>query len=146
MLSGSENQQRSVVVPTKEEDFKERFAGIMLDMSASADDAETMWLVGSLAAQIVDHAQQPDWTAFKANLSQPTYRSLLTTFQNQGNALAKQGARRQVFAVEVLAASLVAKTQTDDPELVTGDGMLNDLIDSAIAVFRQASSADPIIS
>ena len=72
--------------------------------------------------------------------------SLLTTFQNQGNALAKQGARRQVFAVEVLAASLVAKTQTNDPELVTGDSMLNDLIDSAIAVFRQASSADPIIS
>jgi len=133
-------------VPTKEEDFKQRFAGVLLDMrSAATDDPQGMWIVGSLAANIIDQARQPSWTVFKEKLSRQDWSALLTTFQNQGNALARQGAQRQVFAIQVLAASLVAKTQVQDLDIVSGDKVLNDIIDDAIVVFRDTQSADPII-
>lgn len=133
-------------MPTKEEDFKQRFAGVLLDMrSAATDDPKGMWLVGSLAARIIDQAKQPDWATFKQKLSRQDWSALLATFQTQGNALAKQGARRQVFAVQVLAASLVAKTQSQDPEIISGDTLLNQIIDDAITVFRDNLSADPVI-
>ena len=134
-------------MPTKEEDFKQRFAGVLLDMrSAATDDPKGMWLVGSLAAGIIDQARRPSWTALKQSISREDWSALLTTFQNQGNALAKQGAHRQVFAIQVLAASMVAKTQVGDPEIVAGDNLLNQIIDDAITVFRDSQSADPIIS
>jgi hypothetical protein len=134
-------------MPTKEEDFKQRFAGILLDMrSSGSSDPEGMWLVGSLAARVVDEEQRPNWTAFKAHLSLETYRGLLSSFQQQGNALAKQGAQRQMFAIEVLAASLVAKTQSSDPEIASGDKILNKIIDNAISVYRSSQTADPLIS
>ena len=46
-------------MPTKEEDFKQRFDSILLDMRAGGTrDAENMWLIGSLGARIVDQGQQ----------------------------------------------------------------------------------------
>ena len=150
MLSGATDHRavaEEAVMPTKEEDFKQRFAGVLLDMrNAAANDPEGMWLVGSLAARIIDEAKQPSWTIFKERISRADWSGLLTTFQTQGNALAKQGAQRQVFAVQVLAASMVAKTQTQDPDIVSGDKILSDIIDDAVTVFRDTQAADPIIS
>ena len=39
---------------------------------ASAADNETMWLLGSLAAQIVEEAKADNWTNLKAQSAQPS--------------------------------------------------------------------------
>ncbi|MDR3474019.1 MAG: hypothetical protein P4M09_20360 [Devosia sp.] len=132
-------------MPSKEEQYKDRLSGILHDLSTTGD-AEARLLVGSLAAQISGHARTGSWTAFKAGLTLPTYRSLLTSFQTQGNDLARQGQHRQVQAIEVLAVSLVGKTQLGDPEVASSLPALDKIIDDAILAFRQAQAADPIIS
>ncbi len=129
---------------TKEEDFKLRFATILADMrEAGSGDAS---LVGGLADRVVPQAGHDNWTEFKATLSLPTYRALLTTFQNQGNALAKQGAMQRMRAIEVLACSLIARTQVQDAEVLADDRLLDILIDNAIRQHRGTPSADPVIS
>ena len=134
-------------MPTRDEDFKQRFDSILLDMRISGStDAETMWLVGSLAARLIDQGQQPTWYSFKHTLSQPTFRSLISSFQKQGNDLAKTGATQQVYAIQVVAVSLVAVTQTDDPEIVEDDKVLDQIIEDAISIYREAIASDPIIS
>ncbi len=134
-------------MPTKEEDFKQRFAGILLDVRGmGSDDVEGMWLVGSLAARIVDHASRKSWTQFKEKLTRTDCDALIRSFQNQGSQLAAQGAHRQVHAVQILAASLVAKTQVRDAEIVAGDKILNRIIDDAIGIYRRAKTdAEPVI-
>jgi len=132
---------------TRDEDFKQRFDTILLDMRISGStDAETMWLVGSLAARLIDQNQQPTWSAFKHTLSQPTFRALISSFQKQGNELAKTGNTPQVYAIQVIAVSLVAITQTADPDILEDDKLLDDIIEDAIAIYREAIASDPIIS
>ena len=41
---------------------------------------------------------------------------------------------------------MVAKTQTQDFDIISGDKILSDIIDDAISVFRDTQAADPIIS
>jgi len=132
-------------MPGKEEDFKQRFAGILLDL-ATSDDADQRALIGSLAARIVGAAGKPSWAAFKQGLTRADYDGLLRTFQTQGNGLAQQGQRRQVYAIEVLATALVTKTQMQDTEIAAEAPRLDQFIDDAITAYRDAQSADPIIS
>ena len=133
-------------MPSKEEIFKERLAVVMLDVNGPPPDAQTAALLGSLADRIVAAAGKPTWAAFKATLSLEDFRGLLTTFQNQGNALARQGAMAQMHAIEVLACSLIAKTQGSDPAVAADDKALDHYIDRAIRKHRGTSAPDPVIS
>src|ERR1700749_4630146 len=131
---------------SKEEEFRHRFAGIVLELSTS-DDAETTALLGSPGGPIGSHAGMPSWSVLKQNLTQRDYDGLLRTFQAQGNELARQGQSKQVYAIEVLAVSLVAKTQLTDAEIASGAPLLARIIDDAIAAVRSAQPIpDPIIS
>jgi hypothetical protein len=132
-------------LPSKEEDFKRRFAGILLDL-ATSDDADAQAMLGGLAVRIVKAAGWPSWTTFKQNLTREDYDGLLRTFQVQGNGLAQQGQHRQVHAIEVLATALVAKTQMQDADVAAEAPRLDQFIDDAITAYRDAQSADPIIS
>jgi hypothetical protein len=127
---------------SKEEIFKSRFAAVMADVEDNVSRPEELALIGSLADRIVRQALQRDWTGFKAHLSLADYRGLLTTFRTQGNALAKQGAMSRVRAIEVLACSLIARTQSQDIEIAADDQRLNRLIDGAIRLSRSTASAN----
>jgi hypothetical protein len=133
-------------MPSKEEIFKERLAAVMMDVNGPAPDARDTELLGSLADRIVTTAKKPSWSAFKATLSLEDFRGLLTTFQEQGNALARQGAMAQMHAVEILACSLIAKTQAADPAIAADDKALNRYIDRAIRAHRGTPAPDPVIS
>jgi hypothetical protein len=126
-------------MPSKEEVFKQRFDAIMADMGVETAPDDVL-MVGSLAAQLVDHAQVRTWSRFKAKLTKTNYAALLKTFQNQGNSLARQGALRQVHAIEVLACSLIARTQVHDPAILADDKRLDAIVDSAIEVFRDSKA------
>jgi hypothetical protein len=133
-------------MPSKEDIFRERLAVVMLDVNGPPPDDQTAALLGGLADRIVTAAGKPTWAVFKATLSLEDFRGLLSTFQNQGNALAKQGAMAQVHAIEVLACSLIARTQAADPAIAREDKALNHFIDRAIRKHRGTSVPDPVIS
>lgn len=128
---------------TKEEDFKDRFVAVLQDLRNNGEqDPEAMFLIGSLAARLVDRAQQPTWAAYKANMSQQVYAKLLSDFQQQGNEFHKAGKAKHAYAVQVLAISLIARTQNDET-VRTGDSMLDEIMGFLIAVYRKAKAADP---
>ena len=132
-------------MPTKEDDLRQRLSRIVLDLSTSGDEQQ-QWMLGSLAARIVDHAGVGSWGEFKRTMSQETYTSLLTSFQKQGNELARQGLRSQVYAIEVLGVAVICRTLPRDPEITAQAPALDRLIDDAVRVFRSTAAPDPIIS
>jgi hypothetical protein len=128
---------------TKEEDFKERFVAVLQDLrSNGGKDPEAMFLIGSLAARLVDRAGQPSWAAYKASMAREVYDKLLGDFQKQGNDFHREGKTKHAYAVQVLAISLIARTQAD-PEVRAGDDLLNEMLGFLIAAYRKAQAATP---
>lgn len=122
---------------SKEEEFKQRLVVVLKDLhEAGKKDAEAMWLLGSLSAVIVDKANRKSWRTFKKNVARETYDGLLHDFQNQGNALYKQGKKKQAWAMQLLGMSLVARTQAD-PEVQAGAELLDEAIERATAFYRK---------
>src|SRR5690606_3764803 len=119
-------------------EFKQRFIGVLKDLQANGkNDGEAMWLLGSLAARLIENARQATWTDLKAALTSEQYDGLLRDFQNEGNALHQQGGKgKVVYAIQILGVSLIAKTQTDE-QLRTGEELLDGIIDYAADIYRK---------
>ncbi|MDB5539671.1 MAG: hypothetical protein JWQ89_1398 [Devosia sp.] len=131
---------------SREEDFKERFVAMLQDFRSNGDkDPEAMFLIGSLAARLVDRARQPSWAAFKANMVPPVYDKLLSDFQKQGNDFHKEGKAKHAYAIQVLAMSLVARTQKD-AQVRTGEGLLDEMLGLLIASYRKAEATKPKVN
>jgi hypothetical protein len=127
----------SETVPTKEEEFKQRFVAVLKDLQAGGkDDIEAMWLLGNLASAIVEKTQKKSWPALKADITRELYDSLLNDFQVQGNALHQRGEAKKAYAIQILGISLIARTQLD-PQLQTGAALLDEIIDYATLVYRK---------
>lgn len=122
---------------TKEEEFKQRFVAVLKDLQTNGkDDVEAMWLLGSLASQIIEKAQQRSWSVFKRTLTRAMYDGLLRDFQSEGNALHQQGKGKLAYAIQILGISLIAKTQMDE-QLRAGEALLDEMIDYTITVYRK---------
>lgn len=123
---------------TRQEEFKQRFAAVMLDLQEHGkDDAEALWLIGSLACEIADKAGSQTWSGFKQAMSQETYAQLLADFQNEGNRQYTDGDRKKAYAIQVLAFSLISFTQ-DDAEVQSGGILLDQFIDATVNVYRDS--------
>jgi len=123
---------------TKEDDFRQRFINLLTDVNASGrNDREAMWLIGSLASKLLYEAKCSDWRALKGAISPQALRQLLSSFETQGNSIAAEGQQKAVYAIQVLATSLIANTQST-PEVVAGEPLLDDVIDAAVRGFRQS--------
>ena len=121
---------------SKEEDFKQRLVAVMQDLREDGSrDAEAIWLLGSLAATLVDTAKARSWPALKQQLGRADYDGLLRDFQNSGNAFHKEGKRKHAYAVQILAMSVIAGKQ-QDPDVQAGNTLLDDIIERAIAHYR----------
>lgn len=122
---------------TKEEEFKQRFVAVLQDLQTNGrNDVEAMWLLGSLAAALVDKGKQPSWSTLKANLSREAYDGLLRDFQTQGNTLHQQGKGKHAWAIQIIGISLVARTQLDE-QIQAGAALLDEIIGYAVAVYRK---------
>jgi hypothetical protein len=127
---------------TKEQDFKERLVAVMRDVKDNIrDDAEAMWMIGSLAARLVDVYRVSSWGQFKASLTSQAYDQLLKDFEQQGNAYHKEGKAKAAYAIQLLAISTVARTQTD-PEVKHGEQLLDGIINGMLTNYRKASAAE----
>ena len=128
-------------MPTKEQDFKERLVAIMRDVKDNlTDDTEAMWTIGGLAARLVDLYKVRTWTQFKAKLSAEAYDRLLKDFEEQGNAFHRDGKDKAAYAVQLLAISVIARTQID-PEVRQGEELLDGIINGVVATYRKAQAA-----
>jgi len=127
---------------TKEQDFKERFVAVLQDLRTNGGkDPEAMFLIGSLAARLIDRTSQPSWASFKSSMTPPAYASLLSDFEKQGNQFHQDGKAKHAYAIQVLAISLIARTQTD-PDVRTGEAFLDDMLGFLIAAYRKARAED----
>ncbi|HEV7275280.1 MAG TPA: hypothetical protein VGN80_03240 [Devosiaceae bacterium] len=129
---------------SKEDDFKQRFVAVMQDLREDGSrDAEAVWLLGSLAATLVDTAKARSWPALKQQLSRADYDRLLRDFQTSGNSFHKEGKRKHAYAVQVLAMSVVARTQ-QDPDIQAGNTLLDDIVERAIAHYRRSRAPQTV--
>jgi hypothetical protein len=104
------------------------------------NDREAMWMIGSLAARLVDLYKLRNWTAFKAQLTPAAYDRLLKDFEQQGNGYHKEGKAKAAYAIQLLAISVIARTQ-QDPEVQQGDKLLDGLINGMVAAYRKAMAS-----
>ena len=127
---------------TKEQDFKNRFAEVLKDLQQNGSkDNEAMWLLGSLAASLADDLKSPDWSSAKRSMAAKTYDTLLHTFQSQGNEHHRDGRIKHAYAIQVLAVSLIARSQGGDPQIAAGEALLDQIVDYTVAVYRRETAA-----
>jgi len=127
-------------VSTKEQDFKERFVAIVSDLeSHGRKDPEAMWLVGSFATGLIDLYRLKSWSEFKRSLPTMAYNKLLKDFEEQGNRYHREKNAKAAYAIQLLAASVVARTQTDK-QVQAGDKLLDQAIDTAVAMYRKVKA------
>lgn len=126
---------------SKQEELKQRLTAVLRDLDAEGRaDPEAIWLIGSLAATLIDKTEAASWTALKADMTQDTYKQLVQDFQEQGNALWQAGKPKHTYAIQALAVSIVASTQRSDPQLRDGEALLDDLIENAVRIFRKTQT------
>ena len=126
-------------MPTRQDDFRQRLGAILRDLQTDGkNDPEAMWLLGSLAAALVDKVGARSWKQFKDSMTRARYDQLLADFQEQGNTLYQQGKGRHAYAVQTLAVSLIASTQAD-PMVRDGEAMLDEAVAHALAYYRRSA-------
>ena len=121
---------------TKEAEFKQRLVVVIADLHEQGmEDGEAMFLLGSGAARVCDALKQPGWAALKQSISSHDHDRLLEQCRIEGNAFVAKGQHKAAYAIQALALSLVARTQTD-PDIRPGEELLDSVIDAALANYR----------
>lgn len=118
---------------SRQDDLKQRIALVIQDLQdVGIKDREAMTFLGGFAINIAKRLAVPTWTAAKSAMTGPQYDELLKTFRDEGNAFHQKGDTKRAYAVQVLALSLVARTQRTDADIASGEQLLDDVIDSAM--------------
>jgi hypothetical protein len=118
--------------------FQTRLASVLVSLDTiGRHDPDAMRIIGRLGLSMLEDAGKRRWSDLKRGLTPTTYSSLLTTFQAEGNRLHREGRKTAVYAMDVLATSIVAQTMTS-PHIAEGDKLLDDVIEEAIRRERRA--------
>jgi len=128
---------------TKEQDFKQRFATLLQDLQQDGTkDREIMWVLGTLAAELANDLQSKTWSGAKAKMNVAIYDQLLKKFQQRGDDHYRAGRQNEAYAIQVLSYSLIARTQTSDPQMAEGEALIDAVIDRAAAMYSQVKQAN----
>jgi len=118
-------------------EFKQRLAIVLEDLKDSGmEDGEAMFFLGNFATRICDSVSKAGWTDVKNVITRADYDRLLKEFETEGNRLNREGNLKAAYALQALALSLVARTQAD-PQVRSGEALLDIVIDSAIGNYRK---------
>lgn len=124
---------------TKEEDFKNRFAVVMRDLQQDGTkDPQITLAMGVLALCLVQELESTTWSAAKSKITPPVYDRLLGKMLLSGEEHYRAGRLNEAYATQVLSFSLVARTQSQDPQMRQGEALIDMAIDRALAVYQQA--------
>lgn len=123
---------------TKEDDFRMRLVAVVKDLhEAGTKDAEAMLLLGRLASELSGQIKALNWSQAKKRMTRADYNTLLESFREGGTTHYREGRIKQAYAVQALAMSLIAPTQSS-PEVREGSRLLDELIDRAIVFYRRS--------
>jgi hypothetical protein len=127
----------------KQEDFKHHLVTLLQDIrDEGAQDGEAMFLLGSLASDLIDDLKFASWPVAKNNMDDELAITLLKTFDEQGNLHMKQDRRKQAYAIQIMATSLVAKGMRADEEIASCEGLLDDVINRTVQMYREQRAAN----
>jgi len=125
---------------TKEEEFKHRMASVYNDLqSHGIKDPKAMAAIGRLGRRLSEDAGVKSWSELKRGLTAESFRWLLKEMETNGNRLYLEGKDFDAYAVQLLAMSLVARTQKD-PDIRGGEALFDRLIDEAIVAHRKSGA------
>ncbi len=128
---------------TKEQDFKRHFAAVLRDLNEGGrKDPEAMLLLGGLASDLSDDLKRKNWTLAKQVMTPVIYNQLLKRFDQEGSDHLAAGRTTHAYVIQALAVSLVAGTQRNDPEMKSGEDLIDVLINRAIALYRAQPKAN----
>ena len=121
----------------RQAEFKQRLAAVLEDLKVSGvEDGEAMFFLGNFATRVCDSVKKVGWTDVKNVITTADYDRLLKEFETEGNRLYREGNLKAAYALQALAMSLVARTQAD-PQVKSGEVLLDIVIDSAIGNYRK---------
>ena len=124
---------------SKEHDLKMRLVAVVQDLGRDGgQDPEAIWMIGSLAATLIDKAEAASWRELKDALGRDAYDNLLDDFVRVGNASHQAGEGRKAYACQTLGISLVCRTQRDDAQFREGELLLDGIIGGAIEAYRRS--------
>jgi hypothetical protein len=127
---------------TKEQDFKQRFATLLADLQKDGTkDSEIMWVLGTLAAELAGDLKSTSWSGAKGKMNVAIYDQLLKKFQQRGDEHYRAGRHNEAYAIQVLSYSLIARTQTGDPQMQEGEALIDAVIDRAAALYSNVKQA-----
>lgn len=127
---------------TTEQDFKSSFIAVLKDLQENGrNDDEALWLLGSLASDLLDDLKATDWPSAKRAMNVETQNGLLHTFETQANAHHKAGRVKQAYAIQAMAVSLIARNQSADPQIAAGEPLLDQFITASVIAYRQQKAA-----
>lgn len=131
-------------MPTPEElraDFKGRFTAVLSDLkNRGQKDPQVIWLIGSLADEIVKRTDRKSWPELRNTLDPAAYNSLLGQFQDQAKAMSEKGNAKAAYAIQAMAVSLISR-RFDDAELAEGIRLMDAFIDEAVKFFKQTEAS-----
>lgn len=128
---------------TKEHDLKMRLVAVVQDLGGTGrKDPKAVWMIGSLAATLIDKAKASSWRELKDALGSKDYDKLLADFIRVGNTSHQAGEEHKAYACQTLGISLVCRTQRDDPQFVEGELLLDRIIGGAVEIYRRTTRAN----
>jgi hypothetical protein len=120
-----------------EEGFKAQLAAVLKDLNENGTkDKDAMFLIGSLAGQLISSAKAKTWQNLKASMSVSGFKATLNSLQEQGQKLEKAGNIKAAYAVQAIGVSLVANTMKD-PDTAKGSKLLDALIAQAVIFYNK---------
>jgi len=122
---------------TPTQDLQQRITTVLKDINETGRyDAEAMWVMGSIASQILNSAKIATWAGLRRTITDADFSKLVETFQTKGNEFVTEGNKNAAYAVQALSLSVVTRNQTDSV-IVEGGYLLDTIIDRAVLFFRQ---------
>ena len=124
--------------------FKQHFAAVLDDLQSNGiKDSEAMALLGKLAFGLSGNLGQQSWSAAKSAMTAEIYDDLLKMLRERGNEHHQAGETKHAYAIQVLAVSLVCRTTRADPQLASGEKLLDTVIDRTVQNYRTANQPKP---
>ena len=121
--------------------FRQKFLGVMTRLNAGdRNSPEVRRQVGAIANELTRQAGTRAWNDLKRRADGPTFNSLLGLFQKQSESAARMKDDKAVFCFEVLAVSLIARTQRQE-DLLEGVRILDQFIANCEKAARKAGIA-----
>ena len=116
---------------------------LLQDLRADGtDNGEAMFLLGSAAADLSGSVQMHSWHQYKASLNTAEIIDLLQQIDTEGNRLLDEDKVTFAYALQVIGMSLAAGS-SDDPRLLHGAGLLDDIIETTLTNYRAYAQTRP---